>query len=110
MKSVISKKKATMDPELLSKLQDVVALEDATTKVDSINLNSHRESQIDTHRESQELTKVDESDQSDLSDSEPVDPKILVSDIQNKAKALLRNFIVNKHFAFSPNNELIIGS
>ena len=33
-----------------------------------------------------------------------------MAQIQNKARQLLANFIVSKHFAFSPNNELIVGS
>ena len=46
MKGLISKKKVSMDPEVLSKLQDEAAFEDATTKFDSQYLNSHRESAL----------------------------------------------------------------
>ena len=45
MKGLIRNKKVSMDPEVLSKLQDEAAFEDATTKFDSF-LNSHRESTL----------------------------------------------------------------
>ena len=76
-------------------------MEDATTKVDSQYLNSYRESN---------LQKVEEFDQS-ANQSEQLDNEdFKIMDIQQKAKGLLANFIVSKHFKFSPNNELVVGS